>query len=97
MIAAPDSTARAALARDLLGGLAEGRDGWARTLFETLATFFECGRSVRSSASRLHVHENTIRNRMESIHRQIGLDILRSADDQLTAQIALTVFAVGPT
>jgi hypothetical protein len=97
MIAAPDSTARAALARDLLGGLAEGRDGWARTLFETLATFFECGRSVRRSASRLRVHENTIRNRMESIHRQIGLDILRSADDQLTAQIALTVFAVGRT
>jgi hypothetical protein len=97
MIAAPDSTARAALARDLLGGLAEGRTGWARTLFETLTTFFECGRSVRRSASRLCVHENTIRNRMESIHRQIGLDILRSADDQLTAQIALTVFAVGPT
>lgn len=78
---------------DVVGPLLSGEDRTAG-LLRTLQTFFETGRSVRQSAARLRVHENTIRYRLGRIHELTGLDVSSSSDDQLTAQTALLILRI---
>jgi sugar diacid utilization regulator len=66
-------------------------EGAPPDLLETLVCFFECARSVRRSAARLEVHENTIRYRLGKIHELTGLDMGSDSDAQLSAQVALLV------
>jgi DNA-binding PucR family transcriptional regulator len=70
----------------LLGDLAGAAD-----LLRTLQCFFDTGRSVRTSAQRLGVHENTVRLRLAKVRELTGLDVAANANDQLSAQTALLV------
>ena len=73
---------------DVLGPLIEaGDDG----LVATLHVFFDTARSIRASAARLGVHENTIRYRLARVRSLTGLDVAGDASDQLSVQMALLV------
>lgn len=75
---------------DVLGALLGDGSGLT-DLLRTLQCFFDTGRSVRESASRLGIHENTVRLRLAKIHDLTGLDVAADANDQLSAQTALLV------
>lgn len=75
---------------DVLGALLIERPG-TTDLLRTLQCFFDTGRSVRESAARLGIHENTVRLRMAKVHDLTGLDVAGDANDQLSAQTALLV------
>lgn len=75
---------------DVLGALLGDVPGSA-DLLRTLQCFFDTGRSVRESATRLGIHENTVRLRMAKIHDLTGLDVAANSNDQLSAQTALLV------
>ncbi|KAA9164508.1 PucR family transcriptional regulator [Amycolatopsis acidicola] len=75
---------------DILGPLLTGEPAEAGLLW-TLQQFFDCGRSVRVSAARLGVHENTVRLRLARVHQATGLDVAADAGDQLSVQTALLV------
>lgn len=75
---------------DVLGALLGEVPGSA-DLLRTLQCFFDTGRSVRESAARLGIHENTVRLRMAKIHDLTGLDVAANSNDQLSAQTALLV------
>ena len=60
-------------------------------MIETLEAFFAANTFVRATAADLHVHENTVRHRFRRLASLTGLDVLGSADDQLTARLALTI------
>lgn len=76
--------------QDVLGALLGDVPG-STDLLRTLQCFFDAGRSVRESASRLGIHENTVRLRLAKIHDLTGLDVAADANDQLSAQSALLV------
>jgi hypothetical protein len=76
--------------QDVIGMLLDGAPGTA-DLLRTLQCFFDTGRSVRESAARLGIHENTVRLRMAKVHDLTGLDVASNANDQLSAQTALLV------
>lgn len=75
---------------DVLGALLGAVPG-SSDLLKTLQCFFDTGRSVRESAARLGIHENTVRLRMGKIHDLTGLDVASNSNDQLSAQTALLV------
>lgn len=75
---------------DVAGPLLTGEPGVV-DLLQTLQCFFDTGRSVRASAARLGVHENTIRYRLARVGSLTGLDVAGDAGDQLSAQMALLV------
>lgn len=89
-VANGDLTAVRRYVQDALGVLLDGAAGTA-DLLRTLQCFFDTGRSVRESAARLGIHENTVRLRMAKIHDLTGLDVAADANDQLSAQTALLV------
>jgi DNA-binding PucR family transcriptional regulator len=74
--------------RETLGALLEETGG---ELLVTLRVFFDTGRSIRRSAERLHVHENTIRYRLSRIEELTGLVVGSDSDAQLSAQLALLI------
>lgn len=76
--------------QDVLGALLADAPGSA-DLLRTLQSFFDTGRSVRESAGRLGIHENTVRLRLAKVHDLTGLDVAADANDQLCAQTALLV------
>ncbi|WP_157537371.1 PucR family transcriptional regulator [Nocardioides sp. Root190] len=76
--------------QDVVGPLLDGGPGKA-DLLRTLQCFFDTGRSVRESAARLGIHENTVRLRLAKVHDLTGLDVASDANDQLSAQTALLV------
>jgi sugar diacid utilization regulator len=75
---------------DVIGSLLSGEDGTAG-LLHTLHVFYDTGRSVRLSAARLGIHENTVRYRLARVHALTGLDVAGDAGDQLTVQMSLLV------
>lgn len=75
---------------DTIGPLLDGGEGTADLLL-TLQAFFDTGRSVRKSAARLGVHENTVRLRLERVRTLAGVDVAADATAQLSAQVALLV------
>ena len=75
---------------DILGALL-GEVPGSTDLLRTLQCFFDTGRSVRESAGRLAIHENTVRLRLAKIHDLTGLDVASDANHQLSAQTALLV------
>ena len=94
LLASSDRTTVMRFAQDALGALLEDDDGM-RDLLRTLRTFFDSARSVRRSAVRLGVHENTIRYRLARIESATGLAVSSSSGDQFTAQLALLVLRLG--
>lgn len=75
---------------DVLGPLLTG-DPAMTDLLTTLQCYFEESRSVRNSAARLGLHENTIRLRLARVHAATALDVAGDANDQLSVQTALLV------
>jgi sugar diacid utilization regulator len=75
---------------DVLGALLTGEHA-AAELLRTLQVFFDCGRSIRHSATTLDVHENTVRYRLARVHALTGLDVAADASDQLSVQMSLLV------
>jgi len=75
---------------EILGPLLGDAPGTA-DLLRTLQCFFDTGRSVRESAGRLGIHENTVRLRLAKVHDLTGLDVASDANHQLSAQTALLV------
>lgn len=76
--------------QDVLGALLGDVPG-SGDLLRTLQCFFDTGRSVRESASRLGIHENTVRLRLAKVHDLTGLDVAADANHQLSVQTALLV------
>jgi sugar diacid utilization regulator len=89
-VAHGDAAALGQFVDDVLGPLLTGQDG-AGDLLGTLDVFYAAGRSVRASAQRLDVHENTVRYRLARVRDITGLDVAADADDQLSVQMALLV------
>jgi len=56
--------------------------------------FFDSRRSVRTSAKRLGLHENTIRDRLSRVLDLTGLDVTSDTDAQLTVQVALSILHI---
>ena len=56
--------------------------------------FFDSRRSVRTSAKRLGLHENTIRYRLSRVLDLTGLDVTSDTDTQLTVQVALSILHI---
>ncbi len=75
---------------DVIGALLVDDEG-VTELLRTLESFYETGRSVRLSAERLRVHENTVRYRLSRVTQITGLDVASDADHQLSVQVALLV------
>lgn len=77
--------------RHTLGPLHNLADRSMRDLLTTLAVFLACSRSVRETADRLGVHENTIRYRLARIAELSALDLATNVDDQLASQLATLI------
>jgi sugar diacid utilization regulator len=80
--------------RNALGPLLDGDNRLAAQLLHTVRVFFDSRRSVRTSAKRLGLHENTIRYRLSRVLDLTGLDVTSDADAQLTVQVALSVLHI---
>jgi sugar diacid utilization regulator len=76
---------------DTLGPLLVDGDGQLADLLQTLRVFLAEQRSVRRAARVLEVHENTVRYRLARIEELTHLAVGSDSDQQLTAQIALTI------
>ena len=74
-LAAADRGEADRFARDTLGPLLDTEDPKVADLLSTLQVFFEAARSVRQTAVRLAVHENTIRYRLSRVAELTGLDV----------------------
>jgi hypothetical protein len=83
----PDTTER--FVARTLGPLLDSDDEWMVALLETAQSFFAHNRRIRQVAESLGVHENTVRKRLDRITEVTGCDLLGSAKDQLTLQVAL--------
>ncbi|MEV1293635.1 helix-turn-helix domain-containing protein [Pseudonocardia sp. NPDC049635] len=84
-------------AEQCLGPLRRNDTGTGGDLVETLRCYLAAGAQVRAAATRLGVHENTVRYRLGRIEHLTGLD-MRRFDALLAAQLALQVevLAAGP-
>jgi sugar diacid utilization regulator len=89
-VAHGDAAALGQFVDDVLGPLLSGADA-AGDLLGTLDVFYATRRSVRTSAQRLAIHENTVRYRLARVRDLTGLDVAADADDQLSVQMALLV------
>lgn len=89
-LANSDTSAIRAYVADVLGRLLSSEPGMADLLI-TLQCYFDASRSVRASAARLGVHENTVRLRLARVEAATGLDVAGDANDQLSVQTALLV------
>jgi len=75
---------------DMLGPLLDD-DVASAELIRTLAVWFEENRGMRRTATRLGVHENTVRLRLSRVHTLTGLDVTGDATHQLSIHTALLV------
>jgi sugar diacid utilization regulator len=80
--------------RETLGPLTDLADRSMCDLLSTLAVFLATSRSVRATAERVGVHENTIRYRLARIAELSGLDVATNVDHQLAGQLAILVLGL---
>jgi hypothetical protein len=66
-------------------------NGGSDKYLATVKAFFDCSRSVRQTSVALGLHENTIRYRLARVAEITGLDVLSNSEDQLAAQVSLSV------
>jgi sugar diacid utilization regulator len=83
--------------QDVLGGLLQQDDARITDLMTTVQCFFDCSCSIRATAQRLDVHENTVRYRFASVKNITGLDILSNMQDQLAVQLTLLILRIEGT
>ncbi|MEV6986616.1 helix-turn-helix domain-containing protein [Sphaerisporangium sp. NPDC051017] len=65
------------------------------SLIQTLETYFGTGASLSRTAERLHIHVNTVTQRLDRIARLLG-DDWQSPDRVLELQLALRLNRLGP-
>ncbi|AHK34088.1 hypothetical protein OPAG_01261 [Rhodococcus opacus PD630] len=75
---------------DMLGPLLD-EDAASTELIRTLAVWFEQNRGMRRTATRLGVHENTVRLRLSRVRVLTGLNVTGDASHQLSIHTALLV------
>lgn len=63
-------------------------------LVETLATYFDTGQSLAASAATLHVHTNTVSQRLNRVKQLLGVD-WTDPEHALEIQLALRLHAAG--
>ncbi len=63
-------------------------------LMETLEAYFATGQSLVASAKRLHIHPNTVTQRLDRVRRLLGVD-WNSPDHMLEVQLALRLHRLG--
>jgi sugar diacid utilization regulator len=63
-------------------------------LGKTLRTYFEANCSQQTTGRKLHVHEKTVRYRLDQFEELTGLDLNRH-DDRLLADLALRMHDIG--
>jgi type II secretory pathway pseudopilin PulG len=77
----------------VLGPVAEYDERRGSDLLGTLAAYFACGASPRRAAGRLHVHVNTVAQRLERVASLLGPD-WHTPDRALEIQLALRLRAL---
>lgn len=93
VMVSPDSAESAEkFAHDLLGPLLEPSSA-GESLLETLRAFLEAGGQCRQAATRLGVHENTVRYRLGRITKLTGIDV-DDLGSLLDARFALQVLSL---
>ncbi|MEI2778269.1 MAG: helix-turn-helix domain-containing protein [Tetrasphaera sp.] len=73
-LANADTAALRTYVDGLLGPLLSGAPGMAELLLTT-QVWLDCGRSIRATAARLGLHENTIRLRLARVEKFTGVDV----------------------
>ena len=63
-------------------------------LLATLSTYFATGRRHTATAQRLHIHANTLYQRLQRVSELAGIDF-EDADDVLQAHLALRLHELG--
>ncbi|WP_165978125.1 helix-turn-helix domain-containing protein [Actinomadura darangshiensis] len=71
-----------------LGPVIQHDEQRSTMLMETLETYFATGQSLVASAKRLHIHPNTVTQRLDRVKRLLGVD-WNGADHTLEVQLAL--------
>ena len=87
-----DEPTRRDFATAVLGALRDHDRDHVTTLEHSLAVFLDSGTSWTVAADRLHVHVNTLRNRMARIEQLTGRD-LHCMDDLVDLRLALGITA----
>jgi GAF domain/PucR C-terminal helix-turn-helix domain/GGDEF-like domain len=92
-LATADPEAVTTFADSTFGALVQ--DPHKRDLLATLSLFFENMASIRTCATRLGVHENTIRYRLARLEELTGLAITHDPDAQLAARLSVLVLTLN--
>ena len=80
--------------RDVLGPIADHDAARGTDLIGTLTAYYACGASPRRAAQRLHVHANTVAQRLERVGALLGAD-WSSPERALEIQLALRLRALS--
>ncbi|WP_331769095.1 helix-turn-helix domain-containing protein (plasmid) [Embleya sp. NBC_00888] len=79
--------------RDLLGPLIDSDEQRATDFVATLRAYLVHDRHLAATAAALHVHYNTVRNRIARIETLLGIDV-RDVDDRFRLETALRMHAL---
>jgi GAF domain-containing protein len=88
-----DSTSAVHFVDRTLGPVIRYDQERSSTLVETLETYFATGQSLATSARLLHVHPNTVTQRLERVKRLLGAD-WNSPEHALEVQLALRLHRI---
>ncbi|MCP9966538.1 MULTISPECIES: helix-turn-helix domain-containing protein [Actinomadura] len=83
-----DGASAARFVMRTLGPVIQHDEQRSTVLMETLDTYFATGQSLVASAKRLHIHPNTVTQRLDRVKRLLGKD-WNSPDHTLEVQLAL--------
>ncbi|GGD62590.1 helix-turn-helix domain-containing protein [Microbacterium murale] len=67
-LAAADPESATRFVGDLLGAVLSWDERRGTALFETLACFFDSGESRQAVAEKMHIHKNTVQQRLQRVH-----------------------------
>ncbi|GLZ08405.1 hypothetical protein Acsp03_58710 [Actinomadura sp. NBRC 104412] len=81
------------MVRDTLGPLLDADETRGTDLVETLRVYLSNDRHLPATAAALHVHYNTVRNRIARIEELLGVDV-RDVEDRFRLETALRMHAL---
>lgn len=81
------------MVRDALAPLIDADEKRGTDLVETLRVYLRHDRHLPATASALHVHYNTVRNRIVRIEELLGVDV-RDVEDRFRLETALRMYAL---
>lgn len=80
--------------RDVLGPLLDLDAQRGTEFLPTLRAYLSCDRHLPDTAAALHIHYNTVRNRIARIEATLGVD-MRDVDDRFRLETALRMHALS--